>query len=193
VEFEIGRWSLVVGQNAAMGMRASFGFAQGRLSPVQAMKDMVASQSTVANSLTGQFRYVVLVVWVLVCGVLGWVGFTDQDLLARIFFGVFLVLASGLLLFFIREESALASNHMFVSGEVLSYSRRSGRRGGPKVHYRFVALDGRRYEVSSNLFSTQRFRTGPQISILYNPLMPQKSKPLAGFIFYRFDGPEASS
>src|SRR5207247_4710997 len=128
-----------------------------------AMKDMGASQSTVTNSLTGQFRYIVLVVWVLACTVLGRIGFTDQDLLSRIFFGVFSVLASGLLFFFISEESALASNHMFASGEVLSYSRRTGPRGGPKVHYRFVALDGHRYEVSSNLFSTQRFQTGQQI------------------------------
>ena len=132
-------------------------------------------------------------VWVLACAVLGWIGFTDQDLLARMFFGVFSVLASGLLLFVISEESALASNHMFASGEVLSYSRRTGPKGSPKVHYRFVALDGHRYEVSSNLFNTQRFQTGQQIPILYNPLMPSKSKPLGGFIFYHFHVPEASS
>jgi len=153
----------------------------------------MAGHATVTSSLAGQFRYLVLAVWVLACAVLGWVGVTDQDLLWRIFCGFFSVLWSGLLLVFINQESALAWNHVVAKAEVLSYSRRAGRRGAPWVQYSFMAMDGQHYEASSNLFSRRGFQVGEQVSVLYNPLLPRKNKPLGGFVFYHFDVPEASS
>lgn len=92
-----------------------------------------------------------------------------------------------MLLFYLREESALTTNHLLAQGEVTWYQ--SGR--GASVRYRFVALDGRTYEQKSQIFGRRRFEKGKQIPVLYNPLMPTVSKPLVGFTFYRFKATEA--
>lgn len=154
-----------------------------------ANKRIMESQATVTSSLSPQFRYVVLALWVLACTVLGWISLTDHRLFERVFFGVFSILGAGLLLVFIEEESALVSNHMLAHGEVVSYRPRRGRwLGGPEYEYRFTALDGRLCEGSSS----GRARPGERIALLYNPLLPKKNKPLAAFVFYRFEFPEAS-
>jgi hypothetical protein len=150
-------------------------------------------QTTVTNSLRGQFRYLILALWIAACAVFGWVGLTDQNIGARILLGVISVLASGFMLFVAKEESALVSNHVLANGEVLSYFRRRGRGGGITVKYRFTAIDGQSYQASSSIYSSQSLQTGQRIPVLYNPLLPTESKPLAGFIFYRFDVPEVFS
>ena len=140
-------------------------------------------QTTVTNSVRGQFRYLVLTIWIVACAVFGWIG-------ARILVGVISILASGFLLLAAKEESALISNHVLANGEVLSYSR---GRGGTSVKYSFAAIDGRSYDALSKIYAGQSLHTGQRIPVLYNPLLPTESKPLAGFIFYRFDVPEVLS
>jgi hypothetical protein len=147
-------------------------------------------QTTVTNSVRGQFRYLVLTIWIVACAVFGWIGLTDQNIGARILVGVISILASGFLLLAAKEESALISNHVLANGEVLSYSR---GRGGTSVKYSFAAIDGRSYNTLSKIYSGQSLHTGQRIPVLYNPLLPTESKPLAGFIFYRFDVPEVLS
>ena len=149
----------------------------------------MGSQAAVTSSLSPQFRYVGLALWVLACAVLGWVSLTDHRPFERVFFGIFSIVSVGLLLLFIEEESALVSNHMLTQGEVVSYRPRRGKWvGGPEYQYRFTALDGRLYEGSSS----GRARPGERIALLYNPLLPKKNKPLAAFVFYRFEFSEAS-
>lgn len=150
----------------------------------------MSQQTTVTNSVRGQFRYLVLAVWIVACAVFGWIALTDQDLGARILVGVISVLALAFLLLAAKEESALVSNHVLANGEVLSHSR---RRGGAWVEYSFAAIDGRSYKASSKIYSSQSLQAGQRILVLYNPLLPTESKPLAGFIFYRFDIPEVLS
>ena len=147
-------------------------------------------QVTVANSLTGRFRYGVLFLWVLACAVIGWVSLTEHRLFERIFWGAFSIIGSALLLFFISEESALVSNHTVAYGDVISYRPRRGKwTGGEEIRYRFTALDGRVYEATSG----GKGRPGERIPVLYNPLRPAKNKPLASFMLYRFNLPEALS
>jgi hypothetical protein len=147
-------------------------------------------QATVSNSLTGRFRYSVLFLWVLACAVIGWVSLTDHRPFERIFWGAFSIIGLALLLFFINEESALVSNHVVTYGEVISYRPRRGRwNGGEEIRYSFTAVDGRVYEATSG----GKGQPGERIPILYNPLGPAKNKPLASFMFYRFNLPEALS
>src|SRR5215469_8874675 len=134
----------------------------------------MGTSTTVTSSLSPQFRYVVLTVWVLACVVLGWVSLTGQSLFERAFFGIFSILGAWLLLVLIKEESALVSNHTLAHGDVGSYRPRRGRWIGPTYQYRFTALDGRHYEASSG----GNARPGERIAVLYNPLLPRKNKPL---------------
>ena len=147
----------------------------------------MATSSTVSTTLTVQFRYVVFLLWILACAVLGWVGLTEAELFARLLFGVPSLVGSALLMFFLREESRLANNHLLVTAEIEWSKRLGGRRRGAEVKYHFVALDGRTYEQTSNVFGHREFKPKDAIPILYNPLMPTNNKPLAGFIFYRFE------
>jgi hypothetical protein len=153
----------------------------------------MSNQATVSDSLTGRFRYIVLVVWVVGGAIVGWVSLTDRDLVfGRVVFGLFLVLPTLWFLFLAKKEYALVSNHLVACGEVVSYCAAT-RRARAKVNYRFLAMDGQRYAASSDLFTCRGFQTGEQIHILYDPLVPKKSRPLGGFLFYEFDEPEASS
>ncbi len=169
MEFENRRWSSVVGP-----WPITFGVA-------------MATSSAISTTLTAQFRYIVLLLWVLACAVLGWVGLTEGELVARLLFGVPSLVVATLLMFFLREESRLASNHLLVTAEVECGRRWGGRRRGTEVKYHFVALDGRTYEQTANVFGRREFKPKDAIPILYNPLMPTKNKPLSGFIFYRFE------
>ncbi len=102
-------------------------------------------------------------------------------------FGVASLVGTALLMFFLREESRLATNHLLVTAEVEWSKRLVGRRRGTEVKYHFVALDGLTYERISNVFGHRKFKPKDAIPILYNPLMPTNNKPLAGFILYRFE------
>ena len=145
----------------------------------------VKRQSRVSPS--PQFRYVVLTVWVLSCVVLGWVSLTEQRLFERVFFGIFSILGACLLLVLIEEESALVSNHT-LAYDVGSYRRRRGRWIGPKCQYRFTTLD-------ATMKHLQAATLGPENELQPCTIhfLPRKNKPLAAFIFYRFQFPEASS
>ena len=145
--------------------------------------------ATVTNSVAGQLRYLVLIVWVVICVVFGWVGISDQNILPRLFFGLFSLIGAAFLLFLLHEESALATTHSVATAEVVSYRRGRAHGRGHEMRYRFVAADRRSYEQSSSVFSLREFKKGERILILYNPLRPVVNKPLAGFIFYRFEIP----
>lgn len=151
------------------------------------------NQATLTNSITGRFRYPVLVAWVLACALLGWVSLRDRDVVfGRVVFGLVSVLGSLWFLLLANKESALVSNHVVAYGEVLSYCPAT-RRARPTVNYLFRAMGGQRYGASSDLFTGRSFQTGEQICILYNPLLPPQSRPLDGFLFYEFDEPGVSS
>ena len=153
----------------------------------------MSNQAPVTGSLTGQFRYIVLVVWILGCAIVGWVSLTDRDVVfGRVVFGLFLILPTLWFLFLAKKEYALVSNHLVAYGEVLSY-RDATSRARPRVNYHFLGTDGQRYAGASDLFTGRSFQAGEQIHILYDPLVPEKSRPLGGFLFYEFEEPEVSS
>jgi len=151
---------------------------------VQFVKIM-GRQATVISSLRSQFRHEVLTVWLLACVVLGRGRLTGQRLFARVFFGIFSIFGAWLPHISIEEESVLVSNGTLRYRDRVSRPPRRGRWIGPKCEYQFVALDGRHYEASSGGKARQR------ITLLYNPLLPRKNKPLAAFTFYQLQS-EAS-
>ena len=136
------------------------------------------------RSLTPKFRYIVFLLSVLVSLVLGWSSLAAKEWVPRIFLGVGWIAFSGFVLWIFEDESALANNHLCVTGQVIS-SRRTRR--SVEIRYFYIAPDGVKYEKISHLGRWREFHDGNPIRILVNPLIPASSKPLASFMFYRFD------
>jgi hypothetical protein len=127
---------------------------------------------------------------VLISVVLGWSSVAASEWLPRIFWGLAWMVFSGFVLFVFESESELANDHLCVTGQVIS-SRRTRR--SVQTRYSYVAPDGATYEKVSHLGRWREFHEGEAIPVLFAPLKPEISKPLASFMFYRFDALDSTN
>lgn len=120
---------------------------------------------------------------ILLCATLAFIALDGAEhTWTRIFFGVFGIPVSVLLVHVYRKEASLAYNHMIVAGVITAIKTRPRRR--QRIKYRFVALNGVEYTGKSDWQG--RTNRGAEIVVLYNPLQPATNQPLKRFLFYSF-------
>jgi hypothetical protein len=120
---------------------------------------------------------------ILCCATLAFVAMDRTEQIAvRVFFGLFGIGISIVLLYAYRKEAMLAHDHMVVGGTVTAIKTRP--RGQRRIKYRFVALNGLEYTGKSDW--GRQINTGAEITILYKPLEPTVNQPLRRFLFYSF-------
>jgi hypothetical protein len=119
----------------------------------------------------------------LFCATLAFVAMDRTEQIAvRVFFALFGMVISIVLLYAYRKEAMLAHNHMVVAGTVAAIRTRP--RGQRVIKYTFVALNGTEYIGKSDWGG--RINIGAEIVVLYNPLEPTANQPLRRFLFYSF-------
>jgi len=120
---------------------------------------------------------------ILFCATLAFVAMDRTEQIAvRVFFGIFDIGISIVLLYAYRKEAILAHDHMVVGGTVTAIKTRP--RGQRTIKYRFVALNGLEYTGKSGW--GRQINTGAEITILYRPLEPTVNQPIRRFLFYSF-------
>lgn len=120
---------------------------------------------------------------ILFCTTLAFVAMDRTEQIARrLFFGLFDIGISIVLLHVYRKEALLAHDHMVVGGTVTAIKTRP--RGQRWIKYRFVALNGLEYTGKSDW--GRQITRGAEIAILYKPLEPTVNQPLRRFLFYSF-------
>lgn len=124
-----------------------------------------------------------VVLAILLCATLMWValGKTEQSS-ARLFFGVFAIVISAVLIYVYRKEATLAYEHIIVAGTITAIKKRPRRK--QVIKYRFVALNGAEFIGKSDWEG--QINVGREIVVLYNPLDPRTNQPLERFLFYSF-------
>jgi hypothetical protein len=137
------------------------------------------------QSLRATLRIHVVVLAVLLCLTLAFVAITtDEGLIARLFFGLFCSVIAGVVLVVYRKESAIAEDHVIVSGTVTEV--KLGHRGRRNIRYHFVALDGLQYGGESDWGVVKPISVGADLLVLYKPLDPAVNQPLTRFWLYSF-------
>lgn len=135
------------------------------------------------QSLRGNLRVHAVALAILICLTLAFVSLTSKDAVSRIFFGLFCLGVSGVVIAEYRKETILSEGHLVGSGTITEV--RTGARGRRSIKYQFVAFDGKQYRGESG-WGTRRVTVGSEISVLYMPLDPTVNIPLKGFLFYSF-------
>ena len=126
-----------------------------------------------------------VVVAILLCTTLGFVSMTGtEQTAARFFFGGFDLVIAFALIYEYRKEAILARDHIIVGAVVTDI--RTGRRGGRRIKYKFVALNGLQYRGESDYWGRLSISLGSDILVLYSPLQPTINQPLKQFLFYSF-------
>jgi hypothetical protein len=124
-----------------------------------------------------------VVLAILFCATLAFAAMDRTEQIAvRVFFGIFDIGISIVLLYAYRKEALLAHDHMVVGGTVTAIKTRPP--GQRRIKYTFVALNGLEYTGKSDW--SRQIKTGAEIVILYKPLEPIVNQPLRRFLFYSF-------
>ena len=120
---------------------------------------------------------------ILFCATLALIAMDGAEQIStRIFFGLFAIGISIILLYAYRKETMLAHDHMIGTGIVTATKTRPKRR--QMIKYRFVALNGMEYTGKSDW--ERGANVGTEIVVVYNPLQPTANRPLRRFLFYSF-------
>src|SRR5262249_20379602 len=145
----------------------------------------LGSTCTQMPNIRPNMRVHAVVSAILLCIALGLVAMTRTEQVgARLFFGVFDIVITFALIYEYRKETILAHDHAIVAGTVTNIL--PGRRGGRRIKYRFVALNGLQYRGESDYWRRLPMGVGSDVVLLYRPLEPTVNQPVQQFLFYSF-------